>query len=96
MATTGDVTFTDRDVADAKDGYVCCESYVEKKEFRHMSVMEKGIQVSWEGYFATEAFDYSTLVWQKIFCLNFDILENDSTGGLQLDFAPEMELFYAV
>ena len=53
LATTGEVTFTDRDVADAKDGYVCCESYVEKKEFRHMSVMEKGIQVR-GGYFAVE------------------------------------------
>ena len=45
VATTGEVTFTDRNVADAKDGYVCCESYAEKKEFKHMGVMEKGIQV---------------------------------------------------
>ena len=45
VATTGEVAFTDRDVADAKDGYVCCESYAEKKDFKHMSVMEKGIQV---------------------------------------------------
>ena len=45
VATTGEIAFTDRDVADAKDGYVCCESYAEKKEFKHMSVMEKGIQV---------------------------------------------------
>ena len=46
---SGEVAFTDRDVADAKDGYVCCESYVEKKDFRHMTVMDKGIQASWRG-----------------------------------------------
>ena len=46
VATTGEIAFTDRDVADAKDGYVRCESYVEKKDFRHMTVMDKGIQAS--------------------------------------------------
>ena len=45
-AMTGEVTFADRNVADAKDGYVSCESYAEKKKFNHMSVMEKGIQGS--------------------------------------------------
>jgi hypothetical protein len=38
------VVFSDRDVKDAKDGYVSCESYVDKKKFSHLNLMDRAVQ----------------------------------------------------
>ena len=41
------MTFSDRNVSDAKDGYVSCDSFVKElpaEAFKHVSVMERAIQ----------------------------------------------------
>ena len=39
------VKFTDRNVIDAPDGYVACESYKDSHSWEHMANMERAMQV---------------------------------------------------
>ena len=39
--------FTDRNVIDAPDGYVACESYKDSHSWEHMANMERAMQVKY-------------------------------------------------
>ena len=51
-----ELLFHDRNVDDAPDGYVSCDSYKDNREWRHVEKMERGMQgvpilvgISWLG-----------------------------------------------
>jgi hypothetical protein len=37
-------SFEDRNVDDASDGYVSCDSYKDNREWKHVEKMERGMQ----------------------------------------------------
>ena len=41
-----ELTFEDRNVDDISDGYVACDSYEDKRDWKHVEEMERGMQVS--------------------------------------------------